>query len=207
MGFSLLETMRLEHGHVVRRDRHLARAAAAASTLGFAWDAAGTGAALDAAEAGHPDGVWRTRLLLAQSGEATVECAPLVHDVSRVWRVALAGEPVASGDPSLRVKTTRREVYERAKAGRPDVDDVLLWNERGEITESTIANVVAEIENTWWTPPVSCGLLPGVFRAAVLDAGMARERVITRDELPRATRLWLVNSLREWIPATLVGQV
>jgi len=204
MGFSLLETMRLEHGRVVRRDRHLARAAAAASTLGFAWNAAGTGAALDAAEAAHPDGVWRTRLLVAQSGEATVECAPLVHDASRVWRVALASEPVASGDPALRVKTTRREIYERAKAARPDLDDVLLWNERGEITESTIANIVAEIAGARITPPLACGLLPGIFRATLIDAGEIEERAITRDELTRATRLWLINSLREWIEAVLV---
>ena len=204
MGFSLLETMRLEEGRVVRRDRHLARAAAAASTLGFAWNAAGARAALDAAEAAHPDGTWRARLLVARSGEATAECAPFVHDASRVRRVALAGEPVASGDPSLRVKTTRREVYERARAERPDLDDVLLWNERGEITESTIANVVAEIEGARFTPPVACGLLPGVFRATLLDAGEIQERVITQDELPRATRLWLINSLREWIEAVLV---
>jgi para-aminobenzoate synthetase/4-amino-4-deoxychorismate lyase len=203
MGFSLLETMRLERGRIVRRDRHLARAAAAASTLGFAWDAAGTGAALDAAEAGHPDGVWRTRLLVARSGEAAVECAPLVHDALRVWRVALTSEPVASGDPALRVKTTRREVYERAKAERPDLDDVLLWNERGEITESTIANVVAEIAGARITPPLACGLLPGIFRATLLDAGEIQERAITRDDLTRATRLWLINSLREWMPATL----
>ena len=204
MGFSLLETMRLEQGRVVRRDRHLARAAAAASTLGFAWNAAGTGAALDAAEAAHPDGVWRTRLLVAQSGEATVECAPLVHDASRAWRVAPASEPVASGDPALRVKTTRREVYERARAERPDLDDVLLWNERGEITESTIANIVAEIAGARITPPLACGLLPGIFRATLIDAGEIEERAITRDELTRATRLWLINSLREWIEAVLV---
>ena len=104
---------------------------------------------------------------------------------------------------ALRVKTTRREVYERAKAARPGLDDVVLWNERGEITESTIANVVAEIDNTWWTPPVSCGLLPGVFRAAVIEARMVQEGVITRDQIGRATRLWLINSLREWIPARL----
>jgi para-aminobenzoate synthetase/4-amino-4-deoxychorismate lyase len=40
------------------------------------------------------------------------------------------------------------------------MDDVLLWNERDEVTESTIANLVAEIDNSWWTPPLSCGLLP-----------------------------------------------
>jgi para-aminobenzoate synthetase/4-amino-4-deoxychorismate lyase len=204
MGFSILETMRLDGGHVIRRDRHLARAASGAATLAFAWNEAAVGAALDAAAAAHPDGAWRTRLLISKEGHATVECTPLVHDETRVWRVALAAEPVASADPALRVKTTRRELYERAKGSRPDVDDVLLWNERGEITESTIANVVAEVDNSWNTPPLSCGLLPGVFRAAVLDADMVRERVITRDDLQRATRLWLINSLREWMKAVLV---
>ena len=204
MGFSLLETMRLEQGRIVRRDRHVARAAAAAGALGFTWDAGTTDAALDEAQAAHPDGVWRTRLLVSRAGEATVECAPLVHDPSRVWRVALAAAPIASDDASLRHKTTRRDVYERAKAARPDVDDVLLWNERGEITEATIANLVVELDGTWWTPPVSCGLLPGVFRDAVLEADMVRERVVTKDELRRATRVWLINSLREWMPATLV---
>jgi len=203
MGFSLLETMRLERGRAVRRDRHVARAAAAAATLGFAWNAVGIRAALDAVEAAHPDGVWRTRLLVARSGEATVECAPLAHDPSRVWRVALAGEPVSSGDRSLRVKTTRRDVYERAKAPRADLDDVLLWNERGEITESTIANVVAEIDGVRVTPPLTCGLLPGVFRELLLETGAIQEGAITRAGLASANRLWLINSLREWIPATL----
>jgi para-aminobenzoate synthetase/4-amino-4-deoxychorismate lyase len=202
--FSLLETMRLDAGHIARRDGHLARAAAAAATLGFAWDAVAAAAALDAAQAAHADGAWRTRLLVNRAGEATVECLPFVHDESRVWRVGLAAEPVDSNDPALRVKTTRREIYERAKAARPDLDDVLLWNERGEITESTIANVVAEIDNNWYTPPVSCGLLPGVFRAAVLEARMVQERVVTKDDLRGATRIWLINSLREWIPSTLV---
>jgi len=195
--------MRIEGGIVVRREKHLARAAAAAAHFGFRWDAAATAAALDVARAAHAEGTWRTRLLVTPGGAATVECAPLVHEASRPWRVRLAAEGVASADASLRHKTTRRGVYERAKAARPDGDDVLLWNERGEVTESTIANVVAEIGGTWWTPPVACGLLPGVFRGAVLDADMVRERVITKDEIGRASRIWLINSLREWIPAVL----
>jgi para-aminobenzoate synthetase/4-amino-4-deoxychorismate lyase len=114
---------------------------------------------------------------------------------------------VASGDWLLRHKTTNREVYNRARAARPDTDDVLLVNERGEITESTIANVVAEIDGVRVTPPVACGLLPGVFRAALLESGEVRERVLSRSDLAVAPRLWLINSLREWIPATLVGPV
>ena len=77
-------------------------------------------------------------------------------------RVALARTPVDPCDPFLCHKTTRRDVYTRAQAARPDVDDVILWNTRGEITEATIANVVVEIGGERWTPPRTCGLLPGI---------------------------------------------
>ena len=203
MEFSLLETMPLHEGFVVRREQHLARAAAAAAHFRFAWDAAAAQRALDEAAAARPAGVWRLRLLVAPSGAATTMCTEHVHE-NRVWTVALAAGGVDSRDEFLRYKTTRRDVYTGARATRPDVDEVVLWNERGEITEATIANVVAEIDHNWYTPPVACGLLPGVFRAAILDAHMVRERVITKDEFRQASRIWLINSLREWIPATLV---
>ena len=203
MDFSLLETMQITGGVVVRREQHLARAAAAAAHFGFRWNPAAASRALDEAAAARRTGTWRLRLLVAPSGDATTMCTEHIHE-NRVWRVALAVEGVDSRDELLRYKTTRRDLYTRARATRPDVDEVVLWNERGEITEATIANVVAEIDNTWWTPPVSCGLLPGVFRAAILESHMARERVITKNEFRQATRVWLINSLREWIPATLV---
>ena len=194
--------MLIDGGLVVRRDQHLARAAGAAAHFGYPWDAVAVARALDDAAAARPAGRWRLRLLVAPSGAAATMCTEHVHE-DRVWGIALAAEGVDSRDELLRYKTTRRDLYQRAKAARPELDDVLLWNERGEITESTIANVVAEIDHNWYTPPVSCGLLPGVFRAAVIEARMVQERVITKDDLRRATRLWLINSLREWIPARL----
>jgi len=202
--FSLLETMRVDGGAIARRDQHLARAAAAAAHFGFRWDLAAVERALDDALATRQTGTWRLRLLVAAAGTVTTMCTEHADDAGRVWKVALAAEPVDSRDEFLRHKTTRRDVYTRARAVRPDVDEVVLWNERSEVTEATIANIVAELDGTWYTPPLSCGLLPGVFRAAVLGADMVRERVVTKDELRRATRIWLINSLREWISATLV---
>lgn len=197
--------MRLERGIIARRNEHLARAAAAAAHFGFHWDAPAAEKALDDAAAERPTGTWRLRLLVAPAGTVTTMCTEHTAETGRVWTVAFAAEPVDSRDEFLRHKTTRRDVYTRARATRPDADEVILWNERGEVTEATIANIVVELDGTWYTPPLSCGLLPGVFRAAVLAADMVRERVITRDELRRATRLWLINSLREWIPAVLVN--
>ena len=61
-------------------------------------------------------------------------------------------------------KTTRRDRYEDHLSRHPEADDVVLVNEAGEVTETTIANIVARLEGTWCTPPLDSGCLPGVYR-------------------------------------------
>jgi para-aminobenzoate synthetase/4-amino-4-deoxychorismate lyase len=204
MTFSLLETMRLQDGTVVRLERHLARQAGSAAYFGFQWNEAAVRNAVAAAVKAHPEGCWRLRLLVSMDGSPETECTH--HDAGepRVWHVAFADVPVDEDDPFLRNKTTHRGTYEVARRSRPDVDDVLLWNGREEVTEATIANVVAELDGVLYTPPVACGLLPGVFRAELLDRNIVRERVLTKADIAGATRLWLINSVREWIDAALV---
>jgi len=77
-------------------------------------------------------------------------------------------------------------------------------NERGEVTESTIGNVVAEINGIRYTPPISSGLLGGTFRAEQLEAGTIQERALTKADIASASRLWLINSVRGWVEAILV---
>jgi|SRR5688572_6563310 branched-subunit amino acid aminotransferase/4-amino-4-deoxychorismate lyase len=199
--FSLLETMRLEDGRLVRQDGHLARMAAAARAHGFPWDHERVAGALAATAARQPGGRWRVRLLLAGTGEPTVECTALPQPSGRPWKVALAADPVDAADPFLRIKTTRRQVYDAARAARPSADDVVLWTPDGAITESTIANVVVELDGVLYTPQAGGALLPGVFREELVRGGRVRERTILKHEALSAPRFWLVNSLREWIGA------
>jgi para-aminobenzoate synthetase / 4-amino-4-deoxychorismate lyase len=199
--FSLLETMRLDGGRIVRLREHLARMAAAARAHGFAWSEPRVAQELTDAVSRQPVGRWRVRLLLADDGTPAVECLPFPAPGERPWIVALAAEPVDEDDPLLRVKTTRRTVYDDARRARPHADDVILWTRAGEITESTIANVVVEIDGTLCTPPATLPLLPGVFREELLRTGRVRERAILKAEALSAPRVWLVNSLREWTEA------
>ena len=87
---------------------------------------------------------------------------------------------------------------------RDDVDAVILWNERDQVTESTDANLVVELDGRRWTPPVDAGLLAGTFRAQLLASGEVAERRLSRADVSRAPRLWLVNSVRGWMDAVLV---
>lgn len=203
--FSLLETIRLEDGRIDRLDRHLARMADSATYFDYAWDGPQVRRALETARAQHASGGWRLRLVVDPHGVPTVTCTALEAADPRRWRVALAESPIDDRSPFLFNKTTNRALYEAARAARPDVDEVVLWNQRGEVTESTMANVVAELDGVRVTPPVASGLLAGAYRAELLEAGAVREGVITKDDLGRASRLWLINSLRGWIPAELVA--
>jgi para-aminobenzoate synthetase/4-amino-4-deoxychorismate lyase len=141
----------------------------------------------------------RVRLLVAADGSIRIETTPIVNDVPPApVRLGLAVDPVARKDPFLHFKTTHREVYDRARASRPDCDDVLLWNERGEVTETTIANLVIRIDGEFVTPPVECGLLAGTLRAELLERGEIVERIVRVDDFAHAEARFLVNSVQGW---------
>ena len=101
-------------------------------------------------------------------------------------------------------KTSRRRRYEEAAARHPDADDVVLTNTRGEITESTIANIAVKLDGRWVTPALDCGLLPGVGREMALEDGWLAEGVVTVDDLRRADALALVSDVRGRRDAVLV---
>jgi 4-amino-4-deoxychorismate lyase len=109
----------------------------------------------------------------------------------------LGGARLASDDPWLRVKSTRRAAYDAARAALPaGLDEVLFLNERGEVCDGTITTVFFDRGAGLRTPPLSCGLLPGVLRA---EMSVPEEVLLARD-LPRV-RLWVGNALRGLIPA------
>ena len=125
--------------------------------------------------------------------------------------MAEAAEPIDGDEVLLRHKTTRRGIYERAleRARRdvPKAEDVILWNRLGELTETTIANLVLELDGEWLTPALACGLLPGTFRAELLARGVVREARLPRSALARASRIAVVSSVRGWVPARLARAV
>ncbi len=129
--------------------------------------------------------------------------APRYPDVVRV--AVDTRDPVDPADPMLFHKTTRRRVYEEARARHPDADDVILTNTRGEITETTIANVVVRLDGRWWTPPLDAGLLAGIGREVALEEGWVAERPIRIRELVEAEDVGLISDNRGRKVVELLG--
>ena len=137
----------------------------------------------------------RVKVSLNRFGEFSEETKGF-HPENKVFKVSLAERPIDSNNLFFFHKTTCRDIYPTSQSG---FDDTLLFNEKDELTEFTIGNLVVEIDSQLFTPPVSCGLLAGTFRTYLLETNQIKERTILKDELNKCTKIFLVNSLRKWV--------
>lgn len=211
--FELLETLRWEGGEYLMLEGHLDRLADSAVYFGFTFSQDSVRKALDANAPAAESA--RVRLRQGRRGDVAVEIPEVellpfvdspqdlnfgLHQV----HVSLAETPIDSSDVWLFHKTTRRDVYDGARAEAPGVDDVLLWNRLGNVTESTIANVALRFGNVWITPHLESGLLGGVYRAELVARGVLEEAPVPVSDLERADEVALINSVRGWRRAVVL---
>ena len=208
--FDIFETVRASRDHGCRHlEQHLDRLAASCAYFGhpFARGAAHA-ALLETSEALPSDGMYRLRLAVSHIGELNLTSGALTPMHEPVALV-LADEPMDSHDVFLRHKTSVRSRYDAAwrAAEAHGAFDALFFNEQDELTEGGRSNVFVRIGEAWFTPPLACGLLPGVMRGVMLAAPAwnASERVITRAMLEQADDIVVCNALRGPLRAVLVA--
>ncbi|AQR67218.1 aminodeoxychorismate synthase, component I [Janthinobacterium sp. LM6] len=208
--FELFETLHASRADGCRQqERHLARLAASCAYFGFAWSDSAARAELQAACAARSDDApFRLRLALRQDGQFTTQSGALTALPDTVT-ILLAPDATTAGDLFLRHKSSVRARYDAAwrAAEAQGGFDMLFFNERGELTEGGRSNVFVRLDGRWHTPPLSCGLLPGVQRAAMLadPAWDAQETIITRTMLAQAEAIVVCNALRGALPAHIIA--
>jgi para-aminobenzoate synthetase/4-amino-4-deoxychorismate lyase len=199
--FDIFETLRADREDGYRHlAQHLARLSASAGYFGFPCDLDQAQALLEQTRIGLAAGQrHRVRLSLGAHGAWTVQSAPITP-LHEPVRVVLARATTDSSDLFLKHKTTVRSVYDAAwrDAEAQGAFDALFFNERGELTEGGRSNVFVRLDDQWYTPPLACGVLPGVMRAVLLEAPAwhAREKVITLEMLDQALDIVVCNALR-----------
>lgn len=203
-GYGLIESMRADVNGVPLLYQHLERLERSGAALGLDLDddliAERMAQGLNSVT--QPS---KVRLVIEPDGEVSVDVAPLAPVPDNPVAI-LAKIRLASDDPLLRHKTTRRKVYdiERERLGSvPGGFDAIFLNERDEICEGAITNVFVRIGGEILTPPVDCGLLPGIMRAESIRRYGAIERILTVDNLRAADLVFLTNAVRGEIAVTV----
>ena len=176
-------------------ERHLSRLAGSAAAFGWPVDIPRVLYDLHHRCAGRA-GPTKVRLLLNDSGEFDIQVG--ATNPAPMSVVAVARSPIDERAAFLQHKTTRRAVYDVHLAQAPGAGDVVLWNRRGELTETCLGNLVCRFGSHLLTPPLHCGLLPGTMRAQLLDDGIVREGVVAIADIAAADEIWRINSVRRW---------
>jgi para-aminobenzoate synthetase/4-amino-4-deoxychorismate lyase len=205
MDFRLLETLlwRMPDGYALR-DAHISRMRRSARYFGWRFPEAAVRSALDQAAflAGQDDrrSAARIRLLLDRHGRCATQLtvlddAALERSNARLWLSPHRTDP---SDVFVFHKTTRRARFDvdRREALARGCFDALYANTRGEITEGAVTSVLIEIDGAWRTPPLSSGLLPGIWRALELRSGLVKTCRLRIEDLSRAQRIRIGNSVR-----------
>jgi len=133
----------------------------------------------------------RVKLTLKQNG-GEVDAEPFEEETNTSVGVQKLVQPI----PSVYHKTTDRSIYDSALASHPGCRDVILINARGEVTEACRANVLVRQAGQLWTPPLACGLLPGIGRQVLVTTGKVSEKILCESDLFNNDGLYLVSSLR-----------
>ncbi|MEJ2472201.1 MAG: aminodeoxychorismate synthase component I [Desulfuromonadales bacterium] len=197
--FALLETLRWSPGKgYFLLAEHLSRLASSAEYFDFPCKPENVVEFLQQRAVNFPPVPQRVRLLLHADDTLSVEHTTIPPAPARPARLRLARTPIDSRDPFLYHKTTHRALYESHLRAAGDADDIVLWNERREITECCTANLVIRRKGRFLTPPLASGLLPGTYRAFLLERGLLEEAPLLKNDLRAAESIYLINAVRTW---------
>jgi len=141
---------------------------------------------------------YKVRLLLSYNGKIVLTSTKiyLLNDKNRIILSSYKTNPE---DKFLYHKTTRRKLYnsEYKKYHQMGYLDVLFENKYGEITETSRGNIFIKIGKKYFTPPVKCGLLPGVYREYFIKLLKKNivEKILTKQDIINADKIFVTNSV------------
>jgi para-aminobenzoate synthetase/4-amino-4-deoxychorismate lyase len=200
--FSLLESFSLKDGIIQRFEQHMRRLLQSAEVFGYPVNLQTFEQIKQQIESEYSTGQYKVRWLIDKVGQLSV-------DVLEIKKMAepvvcyLAKQPIAKHHLFSRYKTTYRNHYQACEVTVPRNFSTLLYNEASELTEFTIGNVVLQIKGVLYTPPVSSGCLPGIYRQTLVDKQKVTEKVLTLTDLKQAEKVYMTNSVRGMVEVIL----
>ncbi len=152
---------------------HLERLSGSAVELGYSFNKESTTQAIDELIKKQRPGLYKLRIKLKQSVAASYDIEPYsrFQDPNSIIKIKILNPSryhSNSKDPLCRHKTNRREDFGDQLQ---DCDEVIWLNERSEVAEGSYTNIFWQNpDNSWHTPSLETGILPGTMRAQMLSS-------------------------------------
>ncbi len=209
-GFDLIETLAYHPGEgYLLLERHMQRLQASSAYFGFPYREEDVREKL-LQHVRTFAGSRRVRLLLSADGGISVTSTDLPPaGQEAVFNLVIAQETTWSTDRFLFHKTTNRAFYDDTRQrcqAENGCQEVLFLNENGYLTEGSYTTLFVKRNGSLLTPALRHGLLPGTFRAGLLERGLASEADLTLQDLQEAEEVYVGNSVRGLIRARLLSE-
>ena len=140
---------------------------------------------------------YKIKINLNKWGKIKIETSDLQSAAENV-KIVVSEKKINSQNRFQYFKTTNRRLYddEYQKYSYKDFFDVIFLNEKNEVAEGSITNIFIRKWNSWFTPPLTSGILNGIYRSHLLKDDNIKEKLIFIEDLLKADEIKLVNSVR-----------
>lgn len=205
--FSLIETLLWEpsKGYPLLKF-HLDRLFASAKYFDYKYSKRSVASFLNKLSKDFNNDKYRVRLLLNKSGEISASHGIIEKDNSPKI-ITFSSKKIDSTDRFLFHKTTNRNTYdkEHKRYKREGFFDTIFCNKNNEVTEGAISNIFIKKGNKYYTPPVGCGLLDGVYKRYLITEKILNieEKVLYPNDVKTAQKILLTNAVRGIVPVKL----
>ena len=133
---------------------------------------------------------YRLKMFLAKNGELTFEHNQLTGLADDFCQARLVEQTHPLDSPYTYFKTSYRPHISL------EPHEQIYYNQKKELLETSIGNLVLKIEDQLYTPPVHLGLLNGIYRQSLITNNQVTERVLTLDNLKQAQAIYGCNAVR-----------
>jgi len=198
--FDLFETMLNENGKILFLEEHIERLRLASDFFLFNFNEMKIRKFVDEkiADLG-PGKKYKIKLILNKWGRIQIETSNL-PSAEKIVKIIISEKRISTQNKFQYFKTTNRKLYddEYQKYSAKGFFDVIFLNEKDEVAEGSITNVFVKKGNSWFTPPLTSGILNGIYRGYFLKKRLnTKEKILSIDDLLNADEVKVVNSVRK----------
>ena len=189
--FQLITTGKISQNHLLFKEEHIERLRKASRYFAYPFNPEYLRQRIVAeCQTCHEEKDYRLKISISKSGDIDFYRQELILLSPAFCQAQLCLQETSLQTPFTYFKTTYRPHLTIGK------QEKIYHNEKGELLETSIGNLVLQIAGKLYTPPIELGVLPGIYRQHLLEIGQVEEKVLTLEELAQAEAIYGCNAVR-----------